>query len=80
MTARSTRRAAAGATVTLAAALALAPAAAADPTGADGTQERVPRPWTAVDDYVRVLVYWHHHPDWMPDVATCTVNPAQATP
>ena len=22
------------------------------------------RPYTAMDDYVRTLVFWHNHPDW----------------
>lgn len=22
------------------------------------------RPWTQMDDYVRVLEYWHDHPGW----------------
>lgn len=42
------------------AAAALVPAVVV-PVGAAQADEAQ---WRAGDDYVRVLVYWHHHPDW----------------
>jgi len=58
----------------LAATVLSAPAGADTSSGAAAAQDAyvgslqarhdAARPWTQMDDYVRVLEYWHQHPDW----------------